>query len=59
MILAFSKSGSKIITIQNKYNYSMVSWCSMLFAAGIGATLLYWSTIEWIDYFNILTNDPI
>ncbi len=59
MILAFSKSGSKIITIQNKYNYSMVSWCSMLFAAGIGATLLYWSTIEWIDYFNILTNDPM
>ena len=37
----------------------MVSWCSMLFAAGIGATLLYWSTIEWIDYFNILTNDPM
>ena len=26
----------------------------MLFAAGIGAALLYWATIEWIDYFNIL-----
>ena len=30
----------------------------MLFAAGIGATLLYWSTIEWIEYFNILSSDP-
>lgn len=59
MILAFSKFGSKTITIQNKYNYGMISWCSMLFAAGIGATLLYWSTIEWIDYFNILSNDPL
>lgn len=29
----------------------------MLFAAGIGATLLYWSTVEWIDYYNILKND--
>ena len=36
----------------------MISWCSMLFAAGIGATLLYWSTVEWIEYFNILSNDP-
>ena len=29
----------------------------MLFAGGIGATLLYWSTVEWIEYFNILKND--
>lgn len=35
----------------------MISWSSMLFAAGIGATLLYWSTVEWIDYYNILKND--
>ena len=29
------------------------------FAAGIGATLLYWSTVEWIEYFNILKNDQM
>ena len=29
----------------------------MLFAAGIGATLLYWSTIEWFEYYNILSLD--
>ena len=29
----------------------------MLFAAGIGATLLYWSTVEWIEYYNILSLD--
>ena len=59
LILAFSRYGSKTITIKNKNKYNMTSWCSMLFAAGIGATLLYWSTVEWIDYFNILSNDPL
>ena len=57
LILAISRYGSLTITIKNKNNYNMISWCSMLFAAGIGATLLYWSTIEWIEYFNILSSD--
>ena len=57
LILAISRYGSVTIAIKNKNNYNMTSWCSMLFAAGIGATLLYWSTIEWIEYFNILSSD--
>ena len=59
LILAISRYGSVTISIKNQNNYSMISWCSMLFAAGIGATLLYWSTIEWIEYFNILSNDSL
>ena len=55
--LALSKYGTIKLKLQNKPTYSMVSWSSMLFAAGIGATLLYWSTIEWIEYYNILKND--
>ena len=55
--LALSKYGTVKLKLQNKPTYSMVSWSSMLFAAGIGATLLYWSTIEWIEYYNILKND--
>jgi BCCT family betaine/carnitine transporter len=31
----------------------------MLFAAGIGAALLYWATVEWIEYYNILNKQNI
>ena len=54
-LLAISKYGKIKIILDNKPTYSLLSWCSMLFAAGIGATLLYWSTIEWIEYYNILS----
>ena len=54
-LLAISKFGTIQVKLDNKPTYSLLSWCSMLFAAGIGATLLYWSTIEWIEYYNILS----
>ncbi len=54
--LALSRYGTIKLKLQNKPTYTMLSWSSMLFAAGIGATLLYWSTIEWIEYYNILKN---
>ena len=52
--LALSKYGSIKINIRNKSSHSFFSWGGMLFAAGIGAALLYWSTVEWIDYYNVL-----
>ena len=30
--------------------FSFPSWASMLFAAGVGAGLMYWSGIEWAHY---------
>ena len=57
-VLGLSRYGKIKIKLDNKPTYSLLSWCSMLFAAGIGATLLYWSTVEWIEYFNILSSDP-
>ena len=30
--------------------FSTASWVSMLFAAGIGSGMLYWSAIEWAHY---------
>jgi BCCT family betaine/carnitine transporter len=30
--------------------FSTVSWAAMLFAAGVGAGLMYWSAIEWAFY---------
>lgn len=59
LFIALSKYGSIIIQLENKPTYTMLSWSSMLFAAGIGATLLYWSTTEWIEYYNILKNENI
>ncbi len=31
--------------------FSTISWASMLFCAGIGASILYWSMIEWAYYY--------
>ena len=57
LVLALSRYGKIELAIPSKPTYSMTSWCSMLFSAGIGATLLYWSTVEWIEYYNILSKD--
>jgi BCCT family betaine/carnitine transporter len=31
--------------------FRTLSWVGMLFCAGIGTSLLYWATIEWVYYF--------
>ena len=31
--------------------FRTLSWVAMLFCAGIGTSLLYWSTIEWAYYY--------
>ncbi len=31
--------------------FSTLSWIAMLFCAGIGTSLLYWATIEWVYYY--------
>ena len=30
--------------------FSTLSWAAMLFCAGIGASIIYWGTIEWAYY---------
>ncbi|MAV60893.1 MAG: hypothetical protein CMQ83_00830 [Gammaproteobacteria bacterium] len=58
IVIAFSPSGSKKIILEGRKNYSYFSWCSMLFATGMGAALLYWSTYEWLVYYtNPIEND--
>ena len=58
IVIAFSPSGSKKIILEGRKNYSYFSWCSMLFATGMGAALLYWSTYEWLVYYtNPIGND--
>ena len=51
VVIAVSKSGSRKIVLEGRSNYSYFSWYSMLFATGMGAALLYWSTYEWLVYY--------
>jgi len=49
--LSFSKYGLIMFGDTSAPAYSEFSWCSMLFCAGIGASLLYWGAAEWVFYF--------
>lgn len=49
--LAFSSYGSIIFGEVAKPVYPIFSWCSMLFCAGIGASLIYWGATEWVLYY--------
>lgn len=50
--LAFSRHGAIRLGKQGELpEYSMFSWAAMIFCAGIGSALIYWSTIEWTYYF--------
>ena len=51
IVIAFSPSGAKTIQLEGRKSYSYFSWYSMLFATGMGAALLYWSTYEWLVYY--------
>lgn len=52
LIIALSPLGKLRLDLENKSKFSFFSWSSMLFATGMGAALLYWSTVEWLAYFN-------
>ena len=49
--LAFSRHGKRVLG-DGPPEYGMVSWIGMLFCAGIGSGLLYWSTAEWASYMD-------
>jgi len=34
-----------------KPEFSKMSWIAMFFCSGIGTSLLYWATIEWVYYY--------
>jgi BCCT family betaine/carnitine transporter len=49
--IALSKHGDIILGNQNVPEHSMFSWASMLFCAGMGASLIYWAAAEWAFYY--------
>ena len=50
--LACSRFGGRVLGGDAKPEYGTVSWMGMLFCAGIGSALLYWSTAEWASYMD-------
>lgn len=51
-IIAFSSYGDIFLGDEGeKPRFSDISWASMLFCAGIGASVMYWGSIEWAYYY--------
>lgn len=52
IFVAFSKNGQiKLGNADEKREFGTFSWAAMLFAAGIGSSILYWGMIEWAYYY--------
>ncbi|SKA58212.1 BCCT family transporter [Enterovibrio nigricans] len=50
--IIFSDIGQiKLGDADEKPEFSTASWAAMLFCGGIGASILYWGTIEWAYYY--------
>ena len=50
--LSFSKYGRIVLGNEGeKPKFSLYSWVSMLFCAGVATGILYWGTIEWTYYY--------
>ena len=50
--LACSRHGKRVLGDEATPEYGTVSWMGMLFCAGIGSGLLYWSSAEWASYID-------
>lgn len=52
IFVAFSKNGQvKLGNKGEEKEFGTISWAAMLFAAGIGSSILYWGMIEWAYYY--------
>ena len=51
LYIALSQYGNVVLGDSAQPAYSHFSWASMLFCAGIGASLIYWGATEWTFYF--------
>jgi len=50
--LAFGKYGKvRMGGPDARPEFSRLSWIAMFFCSGIGTSLLYWATIEWVYYY--------
>lgn len=53
LFLAFSDVGKiRLGEPDSVPEFKTISWASMLFCAGIGIGIMYWSMIEWVYYYS-------
>lgn len=56
--LAFGKYGKvRMGGPDAKPEFKTISWIAMFFCSGIGTSLLYWATIEWVYYYSLPHSD--
>lgn len=54
LVVAFGRFGATLLGPPTESpQFSLLSWASMLFAAGMGSTTLYWGAIEWVHYYQL------
>ncbi|WP_018923246.1 BCCT family transporter [Salsuginibacillus kocurii] len=52
LYIAFSRYGRIVLgSRESKAEFNTITWAAMLFAAGIGSSIMYWGTIEWAFYY--------
>ena len=51
LFIAFSKYGNVRLGAE-KPEFSTFSWIAMMFCAGMGSSLMYWSAAEWVYYMS-------
>ena len=52
LYISFSKYGKILLgDAGTKPEYSNFAWASMLFCGGIGATVIYWGSIQWVYHW--------
>ena len=51
LYIAISRHGELVLGAADGPEFGHFSWASMLFCAGIGASLIYWGATEWTFYY--------
>ena len=51
LYIALSRHGDLVLGTDDGPEYSQFNWASMLFCAGIGASVIYWGATEWAFYY--------
>ena len=64
VLISLMPTASKKITIADRPKFNNIAWCGMMFAAGMGASILFLSPLEWAHTYNaspflLESSDPL
>ena len=52
VLISLMPTASKKINIADRPKFNNIAWCGMMFAAGMGASILFLSPLEWAHTYN-------